>query len=120
MDDPVVDAHSSPAAPSIASGSESKTVYRVRNDMSDELERDRQEIDDEKEKADQMAEELDSLGEEIKQEREDLDRTNQFDVDEFNRKVDEYNDLREEVRAQKRLVNDLVETYNEKLRTNGR
>jgi hypothetical protein len=84
--------------------------------MKAELERDRQGIDSEKAKAERMATRLENLSQEIERERLLLDRTNQFDVDEFNRKVDAHNDLLEKARAQDRLVNQLVDSYNEKLR----
>ena len=67
-----------------------------------------------------MAGQLESLGREIKQKELHLDQTSQSDVDEFNRKVDAYNGLLERVRAQNRLVNQMVDSYNEKLRNNGR
>jgi hypothetical protein len=81
-----------------------------------ELDRDGQVIDNEKTKTKRMATALESLDQEIAQERSQLDRTNQFTVDQFNRKVDTYNAQLEKLRAQERLVNRLVDSYNEKLR----
>ena len=66
-----------------------------------------------------MARQLASLGREIKQKELHLDQTSQPDVDEFNRKVDAYNGLVGRVRAQNRLVNKMVDSYNEELRNNG-
>ena len=88
--------------------------------MNAELDRDSQVIDSEKATAERMAGQLESLGREIKQKELHLDQTSQSDVDEFNRKVDAYNSLLERVRTQNRLVNELVDRYNEKLQNNGR
>jgi hypothetical protein len=84
--------------------------------MKVELDRDRQVIDSEKATADQMATRLEDLRQDIDLERALLDRTNQSQVDEFNRKVEAHNDLLERARAQDRLINRLVDDYNEKLR----
>ena len=110
------------SAPSLQDtpASESKTVYRVPRYMNAELDRDSQAIDAEKAKAERMAGQLESLGREIKQKELHLDQTSQPDIDEFNRKVDAYNGLVERARAQNRLVNKMVDSYNEKLRNNGR
>jgi hypothetical protein len=116
---PRAPAYSPPIAPDTPA-SESKTVYRVPSYISAELDRESRVIDDEKATADRMARQLESLAREIEQKKLSLDRTSQSDLDEFNRKVDAYNGLLERVRAQNRLVNQLVESYNEKLRTNGR
>jgi hypothetical protein len=109
-----------PATPNTAPASESKTVYHVPTYMSAELGRDSQVIDFEKAKAEQMESQLDRLGREIEQKRLYLDRASQFDIDQFNRKVDAYNALLGRVQTQNQVVNQLVERYNEKLRTNGR
>ena len=95
-------------------------MYRIPSDMRAELDRESQAIDSEKATAERMASELEGLGREMKQAESHLDRTSQSDVDEFNRKVDAYNSLLERVRAQNRLVNQLVDSYNEKLRKYGR
>jgi hypothetical protein len=81
-----------------------------------ELERDSQVIDREKAKAERMATELGSLRLEIERDRLTVDRTSQLAIDASNRKVDTYNRLLEEARAQERLVNQLVENYNDKIR----
>ena len=88
--------------------------------MEAELDRDSRLIDSEKTKAEQMASQLENLGREIDRERSFVGPRRQSDVDEFNRKVDTYNGLLERARAQNRLVNQLVERYNEKLRKYGR
>ena len=108
-----------PSAPD-TSTSESKTVYRIPSNMEAELDRDSRLIDSEKTKAEQMASQLENLGREIDRERSFVGPRRQSDVDEFNRKVDTYNGLLERARAQNRLVNQLVERYNEKLRKYGR
>ena len=108
-----------PSAPG-TSTSESKTVYRIPSYTEAELDRDSQVIDREKAKAEQMASQLENLGREIKQKQLYLNRESQLDIDEFNNKVDTYNGLLERARAQNRLVNQLVESYNEKLRKYGR
>ncbi len=88
--------------------------------MQAELDRDSRLIDSEKAKAEQMASQLENLGREIEHERSFVGPRRQSNVDEFNRKIDTYNGLLERVRAQNRLVNQLVESYNEKLRQHGR
>jgi len=107
------------SAPS-RTASESKTVYRIPGYVKAELDRDSQIIDREKVKAEQMASQLDNLEREIKYEQLYLNQESQLDIDQYNSKVDTYNVLLERVRAQNRLVNKLVESYNEKLRQHGR
>jgi len=111
--------YSQPSAPG-TSTSKSKTVYRVPSYMEAELERDSRLIDSEKAKAEQMASQLENLEREIKQKQLYLNQESQLDIDEFNRKVNTYNGLLERARAQNRLVNQLVESYNKKLRQHGR
>ena len=62
-----------------------------------------------------MEKQLAFLSQEIVEERLTLDRTSQFAVDQFNRKVDSYNDLLEKARAQNRSINQLVDDFNGKL-----
>ena len=88
--------------------------------MKVELDRESHVIDTEKAKAEGMARQLKSLGRELKQKESTLDRTSQFDVDDFNRNVDAYNSLLESVRVQNRVVNQLIDSYNAKLRQDGR
>jgi hypothetical protein len=108
----------SPALTPSTPASESKTVYRVPSNIMAELDRDSQVIDSERATAERMAEQLEGLEREIKQKEAHLDQTSQSDVDEFNRKVTAYNSLLERVRAQNLLVNQLIKSYNEKLRNN--
>jgi tetratricopeptide (TPR) repeat protein len=102
------------------SSTESGTVYRVPSYVSAELERDSQAIDREKAKAERLASQLDGLSRDIERERLLLDQTSQFAVDEFNRRVNSYNSLLESMRAQQRVVNQMVANYNEQLRKYGR
>ncbi|MGA2092277.1 MAG: tetratricopeptide repeat protein [Sedimentisphaerales bacterium] len=111
--------YSNPSSPS-TSTSEFQKSYRVPSYIKAELDRDSQVIDREKAKAEQMASQLDNLGREIEQKQSYLNKESQLDVDEYNSKVDTYNSLLERVRAQNRLVNQLVESYNNKLRQYGR
>ena len=113
---PTYNTPSFPVTPS----SESKTTYRVPSYATAELERDSKAIDDEKAKAERMATQLETLGREIERAKLNLDRTSQFTIDQFNAKVDSYNALLEKARAQDRLVNQMVENYNAKLRKYGR
>ena len=96
--------------------SESKTTYRTPSYATAELERDRKAIDAEKAKAERMAAQLETLAREIEQERVYLDHTSQLTIDQFNAKVNAYNALLEKVRIQDRLVNQMVDNYNTKLR----
>jgi chromosome segregation ATPase len=88
--------------------------------MEAELDRDSQVIDREKAKAEQMASQLENLEREIEQKKLYLNQESQLDIDEYNSKVGTYNGLLERVRAQSRLVKQLVESYNEKLRQHSR
>jgi hypothetical protein len=112
-------AYRSPSS-SGTSSTESRTSYRVPSYVSAELERDSQAIDRERLKANQLGSQLESLAREIEQDRLSLDRTSRSAVGEFNGKVTLYNDLRETVRAQERVVNQMVTDYNAKLRKYGR
>ncbi len=111
--------YSQPSSPG-TSTSESKTGYRIPSYIKAELDRDSQVIDREKAKVEQMASQLKNLEREIKQKELYLNQESQLDIDEYNSKVDAYNGLLERVRSQNRLVNRLVESYNEKLRQHGR
>src|ERR1051326_5232590 len=96
--------------------SESKPQYRVPSYMTAELDRDSRAIDDEKANAERMASQLEALSRDIERSKLYLDRTSQIAIDEFNSKVDSHNALVGKVRAQNRLVNQMVENYNAKLR----
>jgi hypothetical protein len=110
--------YSTPSYP-VAPNAESKTTYHVPSWATDELNRDSRAIDDAKAKAERMDTQLESLGREIEQAKLSLDNTSQFAIDQFNAKVDSYNALLEKARAQDRIVNQMVEDYNAKLRKYG-
>lgn len=99
------------ARPSIAFPALSPPTFAV----STALERDWQRIVSEKARAVKMEKELADLGEEIKRERLQLDRTSQTAVDDFNRRVRTYNELLEGLQSKERLINQLVDHYNEVL-----
>lgn len=116
---PSAPVYSPPFMPSTPS-SESKSLYRIPSAMKAELDRESRAIDTARATVERMASQLKSLKQEIKLKESHLNQTNQSDVDEFNRKVDTYNGLLKRVRAQNRLVNQLIESYNEKLQNHGR
>jgi tetratricopeptide (TPR) repeat protein len=116
----VINSFDSTKTVSSGGSSESKTVYRVPSYISAELNRDSQAIESEKAKAERMESQLERLGREIERERLYIDGASQFAVDEFNRKVETYNGLAERVQAQDRIVNQMIDSYNEKLQRHGR
>ena len=85
-----------------------------------ELDSDTSAIDREKAAAEQMAIQLKNLKQEIDHKQLFLNQESQSDIDRYNSKVDTYNNLLERTRSQNRLVNQLVENYNNKLRQYGR
>jgi hypothetical protein len=101
-------------------GPSDRNSYRVPTYTSSELNRDRQAIQTAKAQAESLATQLERMAQEIERERRFLDQTSQFAVDEFNRKVNRYNSMLEQARAQDRLVNQMVDEYNAKLRRYGR
>jgi hypothetical protein len=88
----------------------------VSNLRTAEMEREHQMIESEKAEMDQLEMEIKTLSQDIERRRTTLDRTSQVAVDKFNRKVDDYNRLLEQVRIKERQVNQRVESYNEKVR----
>ncbi len=88
----------------------------VSNLRTAEMEREHQMIESEKAEMDQLEMEIKTLSQDIERRRTTLDRTSQVAVDKFNRKVDDYNRLLEQVRIKERQVNQMVESYNEKVR----
>ncbi len=143
-------------APRIPASSGQQT-YRVSPSLRGDLDRDKQAIDLEKAKAarlealleqsqtevdakkaevEELDTSLDALGRRIELDRTYLDRTSQYEIDDFNLKVARYNTalrnrkaeveafnqmvgahntLVEQLRAENRLVNQMVDTYNAKL-----
>ncbi|RJP42526.1 MAG: hypothetical protein C4547_00335 [Phycisphaerales bacterium] len=67
-----------------------------------------------------MAAELETLARQIDLERLALDHTSNPAVARFNEKIDRHNALLEDLRAQERLVNQMVDDFNSKLRRYGR
>jgi hypothetical protein len=102
------------------SESGSSSVYRVPSYVNAELERDKRAIDAEEATAKWLSSQIETLSREIDRERVSFDQTSQYAVDAFNRKVAAYNSLVEKVRVQDRVVNNLIESYNAKLRKYGR
>ena len=95
-------------------------TYRIPRNMQSELTRDRQAIENAKSTAGQMQSELAQMSRQIESQRANLDDTSQYAIDAFNRMVGRYNEKLGEARSQDALVNQMVETYNDKLRRYGR
>lgn len=113
------DSHA-PLSGSSASNSTYKTAYRVPSHIDAELDKDNQAIENEKAKAEEMARRLKSLSAEIKRAQMFVGPRSTAEVNEYNLKVGTYNGLLKEVREQERLVNQMVTSYNDKLRKYGR
>ncbi len=111
--------HSAPVSPP-RTDRQSGTVYRVPSYINGLLESESKAIDREKAIARQMESELERLDREIERDRAYLNHTSQFAVDAFNRKVNDYNVKVEQLQAQNRRINQLVDSYNAKLRQYGR
>jgi len=103
------------SAPTSYTTSETGT-YRVPQSRTAELDRDRQAVEAAKARAAQYSSQIESLAREIERDRAYLNRNSQFAVDDFNRKVNRYNSMLEQGRAQDRAVNQMVDDYNTKLR----
>ncbi len=80
----------------------------------------REEIENERGSLLALTHRLDALGREIESERPYLDHTNPYSVDPFNEKVNRYNSLLEQVKAQERHVKEMIDDYNTKLSFYGR
>jgi hypothetical protein len=104
----------------VSYGTSDKDVYRVPQARTTELDRDRQAVDAAKARAAQSSNQIETLAREIERDRAYLNRNNQIAVDDFNRKVNRYNSMLEQGRAQDRAVNQLVDAYNTKLHRYGR
>ena len=113
----------------------------IAEDLETQLATDKLAVQAAKSETDDLQSRLESLGRQIDRDRIYLDRTSQFDIDDFNAKVnrynallrsvraenetanqliDSYNTLLEQANAQNRHVNEMVESYNARLRLNGR
>jgi hypothetical protein len=101
-------------------GSSGKNVYRVPSDISSQLDREKVGIEADRAVLKQLDDQLDSLGREIESDRIYLDKTSQYAVDAFNAKVDRYNTLSQQDKAETAAFNERVDNYNAKLRQNSR
>lgn len=109
---------SQPQSNTTTSGSQD--VYRVPDYRSAELNRDSREVEQQRTTCNRLNLQMENLSQQIEIQRRNLDQTSQFAVDSFNRKVNEYNALVANVGTQQRLLNNLVDEYNAKLRRYGR
>jgi hypothetical protein len=73
-------------------------------------------VESERSRYNSLVNEVNSLGSQINLDRQYLDRTSQFAVDNFNYKVRNYNSSMEQARDQQRRYNAAVDAYNDKLR----
>ena len=95
-------------------------MYRVPDYRSAELNRDSREIEQTRAECNRLNLQMENLSQQIEIQRRNLDQTSQFAVDSFNRKVNEYNAFVSKVGTQQRVLNNLVDEYNAKLRRYGR
>lgn len=107
-------------SPRLPNTSHDGSTYRVPRSASAELDRDRRAIDAAEANLSQKQSELDALDRQINRDRLTLDRKSELAVTRFNQKIDRYNALLEELRVQERLVNQMIDDYNSKLRRYGR
>lgn len=110
-----------------------KRTYRIPSSVSAELETAKQQISIEKAKSDALDTRLvtakqgveaqqsqlddlrsrqETLGRQIDRDRIYLDPTNQSEIDDFNAKVNRYNTLLRNVRAENATANELIDSYN--------
>lgn len=101
-------------------GARGKSTYQVPNPTSLELNRYWQIIETARTEAALLATQTTILANEIFLERSSLNQRSQLAVDAFNRKVDRYNSMLELARQQDRMLNTMVDGYNEKVRRYGR
>ena len=95
-------------------------TYSVPHAYTSELARDRAAIETQRTRVDQLEVQMDSLGRQIEQERSSVSNSSQYAVDEFNRKVNQYNALLTQAQSQNAYLNQLVGAYNAKLERYGR
>ena len=91
------------AAVSINTGD--KGTSRVPQSNTAELDRDRQPVEAAQARVAQYSSQIESLASEIERDQASLNRNSQFAMDDFNRKVNRYNSMLEQGRAQDRAVN---------------
>ncbi len=95
-------------------------TYRVPSYISTQLNDEKRKIESEKLSVLLLEAQISNLEREIENKKLYLNQGSQIEIDEYNKKVDEYNNLLEKARAQTVLVNQLVDRYNQKLRQYGR
>jgi hypothetical protein len=101
-----------PVDSSVSSG---KNVYRVPDNVSSDLDREKAGIEADRAVLKQLDDQLDALGREIESDRNSLDKTSQDAVDAFNAKVDRYNTLSQQDKDATAAFNQRVDSYNTKL-----
>ena len=104
-----------PFNPGSPARSNNTGTYRIPQSKTAEFDRDRQALDTAKAEAGRSAAQLESLVSEIERDRTNLDRSSQFAVEAFNRKVARYNLMLEQQRAKDSAVSKMVDAYNAKL-----
>jgi hypothetical protein len=104
-----------PFNPGTPARSNNTGTFRIPQSKTAELDRDRQGLDTAKAEAGRSAAQLESLVSEIERDRTNLDRSSQFAVEAFNRKVARYNLMLEQQRAKDSAVSKMVDAYNAKL-----
>jgi hypothetical protein len=108
------------ACDSPSTTSSTKPNYRVPSYMTADLATEREAIEAQRTTATQLENEADTLAREIESARAFLDRTSQFEVDQFNAKVNRYNAQAAAAKAQTTLLNQMIDSYNVKLQRAGR
>ena len=117
-----------------------KSAQQKAREMNAQVDRQKILLDDEQRRVEQYKVQLDELGSEIEQQRSLVDSSNQFELDAFNSKVNEYNtnrvqaqrrinkfnvdvdaynELVQRLRIQEQQANNMVDTYNSKLEQYG-
>ena len=94
--------------------------YRVPAHISTQLRQESAAIEAQRLSTTRLQNELDNLAAEIEADRSTLDRTSQFATGQFNRKVDAYNVKLEKAKVEVQSLNQMVDSYNSKLRLYGR
>lgn len=90
-------------------------TYRVPSHRTAELNRDSQAIDLERANIDALKSSVNALKRDIESSRLYLNRTSEYDVDQFNEKVNRYNAMLERLRGRQITFNQMVDDYNDKL-----
>jgi hypothetical protein len=106
--------------PTFGGANSGGNVYRVPSSVSSTLDREKAEIETERATLEIFETQIKTLGREIESDRIYLDRTSQYAVDEFNAKVDRYNELNQRAKIANAAFNEKVDNYNAKLQRYGR